>query len=97
MDIEFDDEDLDRLETDAGFSAGHGPDVDRGFRKVMTALRAATDERDLYNGGLRFEKLKGARQNERSVRINRQWRLILEIRVEGNQKRVGVVRIEDYH
>ncbi|MGH7460493.1 MAG: type II toxin-antitoxin system RelE/ParE family toxin [Longimicrobiales bacterium] len=97
MDIEFDDNRLDRLETQADLTAGHGPAVDRAFRKVMQALRAALDERDLYKGGLRFEKLKGNRKGERSVRLNDQWRLLLEIRGKGSQKRIAVIRIEDYH
>lgn len=97
MEIEFDDDDLDRLETDAGFSAGHGPAVDRAFRKTLQALRAAVDERDLYTGGLQFEKMKGDRKHERSVRLNKQWRLIVQIRGQGSQKRIAVVRIEDYH
>jgi toxin HigB-1 len=97
VEIEFDDPDLDRLEVEAGFTAGHGHEVVRGFRKAIAAIRAATDERDLYTGGLQFEKLKGSRKDDRSIRINKQWRLIVEIRSDGTRKRIAVVRIEDYH
>src|ERR1035437_1471751 len=42
----------------------------------MQAMRAAADERDLYQlKGLPFEKLQGARQYQHSLRLNGQWRL----------------------
>lgn len=98
MNVEFDDPDLDRLEVDAGFTGGYGPEIVRGFRKVVQSIRAAHDERDLYAlRGLRFERLKGNRDHEHSLRINKQWRLIVELRGTGDQKRIGVKAIEDYH
>jgi proteic killer suppression protein len=98
MQVEFDDPDLDRLEVDAAFDAGFASAVVRGFRKVMQVIRAAPDERDLYRlKGLRFEKLKGKRQHQHSLRINDQWRLIVELRGAGTDKRVGIVEIADYH
>jgi toxin HigB-1 len=98
MDVEFDDADLAALEQDPHSTAGKGDVVDKGFRKVMQAIRAALDERDLYAmRGLRFEKLKGNRSPQHSLRINKQWRLVVELRQEENYKRVGVISIEDYH
>lgn len=98
MEADFDSKDLDRLETDPAFTAGFGPEIVRGYRKVMQAIRAAHDERDLYaSRGLRFEPLKGRRSHQHSLRINKQWRLIVELRGAGQQKRVGIVGIEDYH
>src|SRR5262245_4718995 len=97
MEAEFDDPDLDRLETDPDYTAGWAPGIVRGFRKVMGAIRNAVDERDLYNGGLQFEKLDGKRKHQRSLRINKQWRLIVEVRGDAPKKRIGVIGIEDYH
>lgn len=98
MEVEFADPDLDRLETDPRFNAGFGAPVVRGYRKALQAIRAALDERDLYaSGGLRFEKLKGKRAHQCSVRVNKQWRLILELRDGTKQKKVRLVSIEDYH
>lgn len=98
MTPEFDSSELDRLEVDASFTAEYGAEVVRGFRKVMQAIRAAVDERDLYaSRGLRFEKLDGKRKHQYSLRINRQWRLIVDLRGEAPNKRVGIVGIEDYH
>jgi plasmid maintenance system killer protein len=31
------------------------------------------------------------------MRVNDQWRLILEIRADGRQKLIHVIGIEDYH
>jgi proteic killer suppression protein len=98
MRVEFDDPDLDRLETDPDFTAGRGTEVVRGFRKVMQSIRAAPDERTLYAlRGLRFEKLKGRRKHQHSLRINDQWRLIVELRGSGTERRIAIVDIEDYH
>jgi len=98
MDVEFVDADLERLEFDPRYTAGYSDAVVRGFRKAMGAIRAFHDERDFYaNKGLHFEKLKGDRSHQRSVRINKQWRLILEIDDEQKGHRIRIIGIEDYH
>src|ERR1017187_9213722 len=98
MDIEFKNEDLNRLETDAEFSAGYERGIVKGYRKRMQAIRAAKDERDLYAvKGNHFEKLKGKRANQHSLRINDQWRLVVKIQPGNPKNTVTVVSIEDYH
>lgn len=98
MDVEFVDDDLDRLETDREFTAGFSRDIVRGFRKAMQIIRAAPDEREFYRlRGLHFEKLLGDRAHQRSIRINKQWRLILELVGRAPSKSVRVICIEDYH
>lgn len=98
MDVEHDDPALEELEKNGPTTAGHGDAVDRGFRKVMQIIRAAVDERDLYkHKSLHFEKLEEDPLGERSLRINKQWRLIVKLRGEAPNKKVGVLRIADYH
>ena len=98
MDVEFDDHELDRLETDASFNAGFSQEVVRAYRKKMQQIRAFRDERDFMAlKSLHFEKLKGDREGQHSVRLNKQWRLVLEIRGEHPCKVVGIVEIVDYH
>jgi proteic killer suppression protein len=98
MEVEFADDDLDRLEVDRRFTAGHDRGVVKAFRKVMQVIRAAPDERDFYAlKSLHFEKLQGARAHQRSMRLNDQWRLIVELKGEAPNKTVRVVGIEDYH
>jgi proteic killer suppression protein len=98
MDVEFADPKLDPLETDPRFDAGFGAPVVRGYRKAVQSIRAAHDERDLYAlRGLGFEKLKGKRAHQCSVRVNKQWRLILELHDSANGRKVRLISIEDYH
>src|SRR5687767_13139056 len=98
MEIEFKNEDLDRLETDPEFTGGYSPDIVKAFRKRIQAIRAALDERDLYAiRGNRFEKLKGNRSHQYSMRLNDQWRLILEIKEASPKNIIIVIDIEDYH
>jgi len=98
MEVRFDDADLDRLETDPQFTAGYSREVVRAYRKRMQQIRAFLDERDFYAAkALHFEKLKGNRDGQYSVRLNLQWRLILEIQGAHPCKVVEIVEIVDYH
>lgn len=70
----------------------------KAFRKRLQVIRAAGDERDFYQlKSLRYEKLKGDRAHQHSMRLNDQFRLILELDGTGAEKTVAVVDIEDYH
>jgi proteic killer suppression protein len=96
--VRFLDADLDRLETDPRFDGGFSPAVVKAYRKRMQVIRAANDERIFYGlKSLHFEKLKGARSHQHSMRLNDQWRLVLEFEGEAPGKTVCVVSIEDYH
>ena len=98
MQVEFDDEQLDRLETDALCTGGFSQDIVRAFRKRMQQIRAARDERDFYQiKSLHFEKLSGNREGQHSIRLNLQWRLIMEFRGEHPCKIVAIIEIVDYH
>ena len=98
MDVEFEDDDLDRLETDARFTAGFAQEVVRAYRRRMQQIRAFRDERDFMAlRSLNFEKLKGNREGQYSVRLNLQWRLVLEIRGNHPCKVVAIIEIVDYH
>jgi proteic killer suppression protein len=64
----------------------------------MQRIRAALDERDCYAmKSLNFEKLRGNREGQYPVRLNLQWRLILELRGDHPCKVVAIVEIVDYH
>ena len=98
MRVEFAKGDLDRLETDPAFTMGQSAAIVRAYRLRLQTLRGAKDERDLYAlKSLHFEKLKGQRQHQRSIRLNDQQRLIVELQGSGADKCVLVVGIEDYH
>jgi proteic killer suppression protein len=98
MQVVFADDDLDRLETDPSFDGGLPQGVVRAYRKCLQVIRSAPDERDFYAlKSLRFERLKGKRQHQRSMRLNAQLRLVLELEAGSTNKRVKIVGIEDYH
>ena len=74
------------------------PEAVRGFFRVMSHIAEAVDERDLYAlKGLRYEKLKGDRAGERSLRLNDQWRLIVRPLSEADGRVMLIIEIVDYH
>ncbi len=98
MDVSFADDDLERLFTDAQYSGGYSKALVRSFRQKVQFILAASDERDLRQWkSLHYEQLKGKRKHQCSIRLNKQWRLILEKQVEGDATRLVIVAIEDYH
>jgi proteic killer suppression protein len=98
MEVDFSDANLDRLETDPGFSMKLSPGIVKAYRMRLQGIRSAPDERDFYQlRSWRFERLKGKRKHQHSIRLNDQYRLILELLGSGNDKRVQIVGIEDYH
>lgn len=76
-------------------SARLSPELVRAYRKAVDKIAKADDINTLSAlRGLRLERLKGKRAGEWSVRINRQWRLILDF-PQGDHARIH--KIEDYH
>ena len=75
-----------------------GLDVTKAFRKKMGLIASAESESDLRSyRALRFEKLKGARVGQHSIRLNDQWRLILRIENDATGRLLIIVEIVDYH
>ena len=98
MDVRFADDDLDRLEVDPRFTARLPAEVVRAYRKVLNYIRQAADERDLRNWkSLHFEKLAADREGQHSLRLNRQWRLVVELDESSPKKAVVICEIENYH
>ena len=98
MRVSHADKKLERLEFDLAYTAGFGPDLVKAYRRRMQFIRAATDERDFRNmKSLHYEKLKGKRSHQRSMRLNDQYRLILEIETDETGNFVLIISIEDYH
>ena len=98
MEVQFRDEKLDRLETDPKYDGGLSQAIVTAYRKRMQMIRAAPDERVFYQlRSLHFEKLLGNRSHQHSMRLNDQWRLIIEFVGDAPQKIVVIVSIEDYH
>ena len=46
---------------------------------------------------LHFEKLKGDRKEQHSMKLNDQWRLIVKLEKKSEKTVVEILSIEDYH
>lgn len=89
---------LQRLDDDPGFRSDYDLAIVKAFRMRMQTIRAAPNETVFYNlKSLHYEKLKGKRSHERSMRLNSQFRLIIEVEKELLGNVIVVVGIEDYH
>lgn len=98
MDVKFEDPSLQRLEADPSFTSGYDAAIVKAFRKRMQMIRASVDERTFYAmKSLHYEKLKGDRDGQRSMRLNDQWRLILRLEQDDSGKLAVVISIADYH
>jgi proteic killer suppression protein len=101
MDVVHNDDDLERLEFDPRFTANLSQGLVRAYRKKMQAIRGAKDERDLRTQkSNHFEELQGKRKGQHSIRLNEQYRLIIQLlkHKKGDQrKKVKIINIEDYH
>ena len=97
MEVRFEDDDLDRLEIDARFDGKLPQGVVRSYRKAMQFIRAAGDQRDLRTKpGWHLEKYR-AKPGQFSLRLNDQYRLIVEFGATSASRVVVIVAITDYH
>lgn len=97
MKVRFRNDCLNRLEIDAKEDCGFPQSVVTAFRKRIQMIRSAKDERDFYAlKSLHYEILQG-RESQHSMRLNNQWRLVIEIEGKGENKTAVIVSIEDYH
>ena len=98
MEVEFEDDSLEQLETDPSYDGGHSRPVVKSFRKTIQLIRAAVDERAFYAmKSLHFEKLQGKLAGKYSMRLNDQWRLLIRFETKPSGKVVVVISIVDYH
>lgn len=97
MDIEFQDARAALVETDRAAETRLPVEVINSLRNKLVVIRAAPDERTLRNWkSLHYEKLAGA-GDRRSIRINKQWRLVFTIDTKRQPNKITVLGVEDYH
>lgn len=99
MRILVEDDELKRLATDPNYKSKRwGADLVKDYRKKIQMLTAATDERDLRAlKSLHLEPLKGNRAGTSSIRLNKQFRLILQFKTDESGRIVIVIELVDYH
>lgn len=67
------------------------------FFEVMAVIESAPDERDLYAfKSFHFERLEGE-QDRRSIRLNRQYRLVLTIEQDAQGHYVLIIEINKHY
>lgn len=97
--LEFRNQELQRLYAELDFRLSWmGPDLTKQYRKKMALIASAADERDLANmRSLRFEKLRGRRAKQYSVRLDSHYRLILQLRTDRSARVAVIIEVVDYH
>lgn len=96
MRLVFADEELSLIETDEAGATRLPIGVIKSARRKLTVLRAAIDDRSLLNWkSLHYEKLKGDREGQRSIRINDQYRMAFELDEEAEPQTVKILSIKD--
>ena len=98
MEVEFAEEWLALIETDQAGQTRLSVAIIKSARRKLTLLRAAPDDRTLRGWkSLHYEKLKGDREGQRSVRLNDQFRLIFSMDEATAPPTIIILGIEDYH
>ena len=91
MEIEFRDSTLALVETNRAAETRLPVSVINSLRQKLVVLRAAPDERTLRNWkSLHYEKMEG---DERSIRLNKQFRLIFLIETACKPNKLTVLRV----
>lgn len=94
MDIEFRDKSLALVETDRAAEVRLPISVVNSLRHKLHVIRQAPDERTLRNWkSLHYEKMEG---EERSIRINKQYRLIFMLNTDAKPIKMTVLRVWDH-
>lgn len=98
MRIEFADERLLLLFTRDAHKLGLPIAVIKAAQLKLYELEQAPDERTLRNWrGLRYKKLGGEREGQRSIRVNDQYRIVFEILNDERPPVIRVLEIDDIH
>jgi proteic killer suppression protein len=93
MKVRYKETALEQLRNGAG-DGGYPAGIAKAFRKRMQVIEGAPDERTLRKWkSLHFEKYG----DQHSIRLNDQWRLLLQFEGEAPNKLVIIVAIVDYH
>ena len=100
MKVEYEGDDLRQMAEDSAFpTPKYGKDLTRAFRKAIGLLESVSSQAELRNfRGLRLEQLKGKKyEGCHSVRLNKQWRLIIRFQASDDGQAIWVIEIVDYH
>lgn len=98
MNLGFKDAKLQRTFAEGKDHARLGSNVFRSFLQKVQILADAESETDLYAiKSLHFERLSGDRDGQRSIRLNRQFRLVFTIHKTNDGSLAWIIEVADYH
>lgn len=98
MEVDYKDKKLGLLETDQAHETKLPVSVINSYRRKVIQLKAAPDERTLRNlKGLHYEKLKGNREGQRSIRLNDAWRAIFTVDQTLNPPRIEILELTNHY
>lgn len=98
MRVEFADADLEQIFSDDAHKLGLPIAVIKSARLKLLMLEQAPDERTIRNwAALRYKKLSGDREGQRSIRINKQYRIVFELLDHEHRPVIRVLEIDDTH
>lgn len=98
MKVEFADDELERLLYDADYRPRLPHEVVTVYRKRMQYILRAPDDRAFRAmKSFHYEQLKGKRKGQHSIRLNRQYRIVFRFDGSGEDKKIILLSIEDYH
>jgi proteic killer suppression protein len=87
-----------RLYTEEFGARKYPAEVVDAFFEVMAVIDAANSEQDLRElKHLHFEKLKGKRKHQRSLKLHGGFRLVVQLATDEQGTYLLVEDIEDYH
>jgi toxin HigB-1 len=94
----FKDKDLLLLYTEEKNAHRYPAAVVEAFFDVMATIASATSEADIRAfKSLHYEKLSGNRSGQISLRLNKKYRLIIQIEIDEYGKLLWIIDIIDYH
>jgi len=98
MEIEYEDPELEQMASNPDNYMGKWSSLIRAFLKRVNIVKQAVDSRDLREiKSNHLEKLKGKRQHQHSLRLNDQYRLIIQFKHKQGKEIISFIKIEDYH
>lgn len=98
MRFQFKDKNLHLLYTEEKNAHRYPIKVVDAFFDVMAIISSAENENDIRAfKQLHFEKLKGNRKDQISLRLKEQFRLIIQLEKDNNGKTIWIIEIVDYH
>lgn len=98
MEVDFQDSELEEMANDSNYKGNWSPAIVKALRKRLNFIKQAIGQQDLYAfRSNHLEKLKGQRHGQHSIRLNNQYRLIIQFKTRQGKKIVSIIKIEDYH